>query len=77
MLRVSEKEAIAHIKARIVTANVRRAFALYPKECILSLSPPKSLPTLNPQIEFFFRCTVDYMTRLDNVGDWRVKKGMY
>jgi len=34
VLRLSEREAMAHIKARIVTANVNRAFALYPNECI-------------------------------------------
>ena len=34
LLRLSEKEAMAHIKARMVTAKVRRALALYPNECI-------------------------------------------
>ena len=33
-LRLSEREAMAHMRARIVTAKVSRALALYPKECI-------------------------------------------
>lgn len=33
---MSEKEARAHIKARIMTANVSKALALYPIECILN-----------------------------------------
>jgi hypothetical protein len=33
-LKLSEREAKAHITASIVTPKVNTAFALYPKECI-------------------------------------------
>lgn len=33
-LKLSEKEAMAHISARMVTAKVSNALALNPKECI-------------------------------------------
>lgn len=33
-LKLSETEAIAHMRARIVTAKVSKALALYPNECI-------------------------------------------
>ena len=33
-LKLSEKEATAHMMASIVIPNVSRAFALYPNECI-------------------------------------------
>lgn len=41
-LRLSEKEAMAHIRARIVKANVSKALALYPKECIFPSSSSSS-----------------------------------
>ena len=34
---MSEKEAIAHMRARMVTAKVSKALALYPNECIFVL----------------------------------------
>lgn len=34
LLNLSEKDAIAQMKASAVTENVSRAFALYPNECI-------------------------------------------
>lgn len=37
-LRLSEIEAMAHMRAKIVTANVSKALALYPNECIFFLS---------------------------------------
>lgn len=33
-LKLSEMEAMAHMRARIVTAKVSKALALYPNECI-------------------------------------------
>lgn len=33
-LKLSETEAMAHMRARIVTAKVSKALNLYPKECI-------------------------------------------
>lgn len=35
-LKLSEREAIAQMRARMVTAKVSKAFALYPNECIFS-----------------------------------------
>jgi hypothetical protein len=37
-LKLSEKEAMAHINASIVRANVSNTFALYTNECIVSMS---------------------------------------
>ena len=34
---MSEKEAMAHMRARMVTAKVSKALALYPNECIFVL----------------------------------------
>lgn len=35
-LKLSEKEAMAHKRARMVMEKVSKALALYPKECIVS-----------------------------------------
>jgi hypothetical protein len=37
-LKLSEKEAMTHINASIVRANVSNTFALYTNECIVSMS---------------------------------------
>lgn len=39
-LRLSEKEAIAQIRAKMVSPKVNKALALYPNECILPLVFP-------------------------------------
>lgn len=60
VLRLSEREAMAHINARIVTANVNKAFALYPNECIFLFL----LPSL--QLLSMFACFFSFSAKRRN-----------
>lgn len=59
VFRLSERDPMAHISARIVTANVSRAFNLYPNECIFSSSFTLFTPTA-PQRPVQFLCLVGF-----------------